>query len=103
MGGGQVRIYKIKEYPDRGKVVESDTFIPFCWVGDLSLKRIFTVEVNKQQKEAISKHGILNRKIRLLVKMTLDLINGLTYMIKTTKSYRDLVSFFRQGGFKSLG
>ena len=23
------RIYKIKEYPDRGKVVESDTFIPF--------------------------------------------------------------------------
>ena len=24
--------------------------------------------------------------------------NGLTYLIKTTKSYRDLVSFFRQGG-----
>ena len=35
------RIYKIKEYPDRGKVVESDTFIPFCWVGDLSKKNFY--------------------------------------------------------------
>ena len=32
------KIYKIKEYPDKGKVIESDTFIPFCWGGDLSKK-----------------------------------------------------------------
>jgi len=89
------RIYKIKEYPDRGKVVESDTFIPFCWVGDLSKKNFYGGS-KQAQKEAISKHGILIEK--LTSGEDERLINGLTYMIKTTKSYRDLVSFFRQGG-----
>ena len=80
------RIYKIKEYPDRGKVVESDTFIPFCWVGDLSKKNFYGGS-KQAQKEAISKHGILIEK--LTSGEDERLINGLTYMIKTTKSYRD--------------
>ena len=28
-------IYKIKEIPGKGKEIRKDTFIPFCWVGDL--------------------------------------------------------------------
>ena len=89
------RIYKIKEYPDRGKVIESDTFIPFCWVGDLSKKNFYNGS-KEQQKAAISKHGILIEKLESGDDDRLK--NGLTYLIKTTKSYRDLVSFFRQGG-----
>ena len=89
------RIYKIKEYPDRGKVIESDTFIPFCWVGDLSKKNFYNGS-KEQQKAAISKHGILIEKLEAGEDERLK--GGLTYLIKTTKSYRDLVSFFRQGG-----
>ncbi len=89
------RIYKIKEYPDRGKVIESDTFIPFCWVGDLSKKNFYNGS-KEQQKAAISKHGILIEKLEPGDDERLK--GGLTYLIKTTKSYRDLVSFFRQGG-----
>tara|TARA_R110000824_G_scaffold4236_2_gene20164 strand:+ start:4697 stop:7429 length:2733 start_codon:yes stop_codon:yes gene_type:complete len=89
------RIYKIKEYPDRGKVIESDTFIPFCWVGDLTKKNFYNGS-KEQQKAAISKHGILIEKLEYGEDERLK--NGLTYLIKTTKTYRDLVSFFRQGG-----
>ena len=89
------KIYKIKEYPEKGKVIESDTFIPFCWVGDLSKKNFY--RGNKEaQKEAISKHGILIEKLYTGTDERLN--NGLTYLIKTTKTYRDLVTFFRQGG-----
>jgi len=89
------KIYKIKEYPDRGKVIETDTFIPFCWVGDLSKKNFYNGSKHAQ-KQAISKHGILIEKLHSGNDDRLS--TGLTYLIKTTKTYRDLVSFFRQGG-----
>ena len=94
------KIYKIKEYPDKGKVIETDTFIPFCWVGDLSKKNFY--RGNKQaQKEAITKYGILIEKLYTGDDERLN--NGLTYLIKTTKTYRDLVSFFKQGGLNPWG
>ena len=94
------KIYKIKEYPDRGKVIETDTFIPFCWVGDLSKKNFY--RGNKQaQKEAITKYGILIEKLYSGDDERLN--SGLTYLIKTTKTYRDLVTFFRQGGLNPWG
>ena len=94
------KIYKIKEYPDKGKVIETDTFIPFCWVGDLSKKNFY--RGNKQaQKEAITKYGILIEKLYCGEDERLN--NGLTYLIKTTKTYRDLVSFFKQGGLNPWG
>ena len=89
------KIYKIKEYPDKGKVIESDTFIPFCWVGDLSKKNFYNGDKHAQ-KQAITKHGILIEKLETGNNERLE--NGLTYLIKTTKTYRDLVTFFRQGG-----
>ena len=89
------KIYKVKEYPDRGKVVETDTFVPFCWVGDLRGKNFY--RNNKiAQKEAISKYGILIEPLDTANNERLE--QGLKYLVKTTKTYRDLVSFFRQGG-----
>ena len=89
------KIYKIKEDPKRGKIIETDTFIPFCWVGDLSKKNFYNGS-KQAQKEAISKHGILIEKLHTGDDERLN--SGLTYLIKTTKTYRDLVTFFRQGG-----
>jgi len=89
------KIYKIKEDPKKGKIIETDTFIPFCWVGDLSKKNFYNGS-KEAQKQAISKHGILIEKLHSGDDERLN--NGLTYLIKTTKTYRDLVSFFRQGG-----
>ena len=89
------KIYKIKEDPNKGKSIEIDTFIPFCWVGDLKDKNFYKGDKGLQ-KEAISKYGIVIEKLYTGENERLD--NGLTYLIKTTKTYRDLTSFFTQGG-----
>ena len=34
-------IYKIKEDPEKGKNIQKDKFIPFCWVGDLRKKNFY--------------------------------------------------------------
>ena len=94
------KIYKIKECPIKGKFVEVDTFIPFCWVGNLNKKNFY--QNNKErQKLAMSKFGIIIEKLETGDDERLK--NGLTYLIKTTKTYRDLVSFFRQGGINPWG
>ena len=89
------KIYKIKEDPKKGKVIEIDTFIPFCWVGDLKDKNFYRGDKNLQ-KEAISKYGIVLEKLYTGNDERLN--SGLTHLVKTTKNYRDLVSFFTQGG-----
>ena len=89
------KIYKIKECPVKGKIIETDTFTPFCWVGNLSKKNFYRNNKHSQ-KEAMTKYGIIVEKLETGNDERLQ--NGLTYLIKTTKSYRDLVSFFRQGG-----
>ena len=30
------KIYKIIQDPEKGKIIKSDTYIPFLWVGDLA-------------------------------------------------------------------
>jgi DNA polymerase elongation subunit (family B) len=94
------KIYKIKECPVRGKIVETDTFTPFCWVGNLSKKNFYQNNKHKQ-KAAMTKYGIIVDRLESSDDERLE--EGLTYMIKTTKSYRDLVSFFRQGGLNPWG
>jgi hypothetical protein len=49
----------------------------------------------------MTKYGIIVEKLETAENERLE--NGLTYLIKTTKSYRDLVSFFRQGGLNPWG
>ena len=91
------KIYKIIEHPEHGKVIKTDTFIPFCWVGDLREKNFYKGS-KALQKEAMSTHGIMISKLDTKGNERLE--NGLQYLVKTTKTYRDLVSFFKKGGLE---
>ena len=88
-------IFKIKEDPINGKSIQKDKFIPFAWVGNLKQTNFYSNSRIRQQ-EAMSKHGILIEKLKTEDNERLE--NGLTYLVKTTKTYRNLVSFFREGG-----
>ena len=94
------KIYKIIEDPEHGKVIKTDTFIPFCWVGDLREKNFYKGS-KALQKEAMSTHGIMISKLDTKGNERLE--NGLQYLVKTTKTYRDLVSFFKKGGLEPWG
>ena len=88
-------IYKVIEDPVKGKHIKKEKFVPFCWVGDLR-KCNFYKNSKSLQKEAMSKRGIIIESLETAGNERLE--NGLRYLIKTTKTYRDLVSFFKDGG-----
>jgi DNA polymerase I len=88
-------IYKIIQDPEKGKKVISDKFIPFLWVGDLSGLNFYN-NSKATQKRAMMKHGILIEKLETYGNERLE--NGLKYLVKSTKSYTNLTSFFREGG-----
>ena len=88
-------IYKIKEDPINGKSIQKDKFVPFAWVGNLRQTNFYS-NSKLRQKEAMSKHGILIEKLNTEDNERLE--EGQTYLIKTTKTYRNLISFFREGG-----
>ncbi len=98
-------IYKVKEIPGKGKEIRKDTFTSFAWVGDLRGLNFYQSS-KAQQKEGMSKHGILIERLR-----TTDengesndrLENGLKYMVKSLKGYRSLIQFFRDGGVDPWG
>jgi DNA polymerase elongation subunit (family B) len=93
-------IYKIKEIPNKGKEIRKDTFIPFAWVGDLrGLK--FYKDSKSLQKEAMTKYGIVIEKLETHGNKRLE--NGLTFMVKSLKGYRELIQFFRDGGIDPWG
>jgi DNA polymerase elongation subunit (family B) len=93
-------IYKIKEIPNKGKEIRKDTFVPFAWVGDLrGLK--FYKESKSLQKEAMTKYGIVIEKLETHGNKRLE--NGLTFMVKSLKGYRELIQFFRDGGIDPWG
>jgi DNA polymerase elongation subunit (family B) len=87
-------IYKIKEIPNKGKEIRKDSFIPFAWVGDLRGLNFYN-NSKASQKEAMSKHGILIEKLETQDNERLE--NGLTYIVKSLKGYRELIQFFREG------
>jgi len=87
-------IYKIKEIPNKGKEIRKDSFIPFAWVGDLRGLNFYN-NSKGSQKEAMSKHGIVIEKLDTHENERLE--NGLTYMVKSLKGYRELIQFFREG------
>ncbi len=88
-------IYKIIQDPEKGKKVISDKFIPFLWVGDLSGLNFYN-NSKATQKRAMMKHGVLIEKLETYGNERLE--NGLKYLVKSTKSYTNLTSFFREGG-----
>ncbi len=93
-------IFKIKEIPGKGKEIRKDTFIPFAWVGDLRGINFYN-DSKMAQKEAMNKYGIVIEKLETMDNERLK--NGLTYMVKSLKGYRELIQFFRDGGCDPWG
>ena len=93
-------IFKIKEDPEKGKIIQKESFVPFAWVGDLKDKNFYKSS-KAQQKEAMSKYGIIIEKLETKGNERLE--NGLKYLVKSLKGYRSLISFFRDGGLDPWG
>jgi DNA polymerase, archaea type len=94
------KIYKIIQDPELGKIVKPDSFTPFLWVGDL-VGLGFYNDSKTAQKTAMTKHGILIEKLETGDNVRLE--NGLKFMVKSLKSYTNLVSFFKEGGLDPWG
>jgi DNA polymerase elongation subunit (family B) len=94
------KIYKIIQDPELGKIVKPDTFTAFLWVGDL-VGLGFYKESKTDQRKAMTKHGILIERLETQGNVRLE--NGLKYMVKSLKSYTNLVSFFKEGGLDPWG
>ena len=94
------KIFKIKEIPGKGKEIQRDTLISFAWVGDLRGQNFYSSS-KALQKEAMTKHGIIIEKLRTDNNERLE--NGLTFLVKSIKGYRNLIQFFREGGVDPWG
>ena len=88
-------IWKIIQDPIEGKIIKSDTFTPFIWVGDLTGLNFYNGS-KAMQKKRMGEFGILIEKLDTHSNERLE--NGMTHIVKSIKSYTDLVSFFRMGG-----
>ena len=94
------KIYKVIQDPVKGKLLRPDTFIPFAWVGDLKGKNFYKNDKHSQ-KRAMSENGIIIEKLDTHGDERLE--NGLKYIVKTTKTYSNLVNFFKGGGLDPWG
>ena len=94
------KIYKVIQDPVKGKMLRPDTFIPFAWVGDLKGKNFYKNDKHAQ-KRAMSENGIIIEKLEDHGDERLK--QGLTYLVKTTKTYSNLVNFFKGGGLDPWG
>jgi DNA polymerase elongation subunit (family B) len=94
------KIYKVIQDPVKGKLLRPDTFIPFAWVGDLKGKNFYKNDKHAQKRE-MSENGIIIEKLDTHDDERLE--NGLRYLVKTTKSYSNLVNFFKGGGLDPWG
>ena len=88
-------IWKIIQDPIEGKIIKSDTFTPFIWVGDLTGLNFYNGS-KSMQKKRMGEFGILIEKLDTHGNERLE--NGMTHIVKSIKSYTDLISFFRMGG-----
>ena len=88
-------IFKIIQDPIQGKIIKQDKLIPFLWVGDLS-KCNFYNGSKTAQKQKMAEHGIIIEKLRTDGNERLE--RGLPFLVKSLKTYSNLVNFFKQGG-----
>jgi len=93
-------IYKIYQDPVKGKMVKQDTFVPFLWVGDLTGLNFYQ-DSKSLQKKKMGEHGILITPLKTYDNERLE--NGLKYMVRSMKSYTNLINFFKQGGLNPWG
>jgi DNA polymerase elongation subunit (family B) len=88
-------IFKIIQDPEQGKTVIPDKFTPFMWVGDLTGLGFYR-ESKTEQKKKMGEFGIIIEKLETQGNERLE--NGMKYLVKSLKSYTDLINFFRFGG-----
>lgn len=93
-------ISKIIQDPIKGKIVKTDSFVPFLWVGDLSELNFYQGS-KSTQKRMMGKYGIIIEKLETHGNERLE--NGMKYLVKSIKSYTDLINFFKQGGLDPWG
>lgn len=89
------KIYKIIQDPEKGKLIKTDYLTPFLWVGDLSDFNFYNKDKNLQ-KSKIQEYGIIITKLNTYDNNSLE--NGQKFLVKSTKSYMSLISFFKNGG-----
>jgi DNA polymerase elongation subunit (family B) len=88
-------IFKIIQDPEKGKIIQQDTFIPFMWVGDLSGLNFYNNSKSIQKKK-MGEFGILIEKLETHGNSRLE--NGMTHLVKSIKGYTELINFFKFGG-----
>jgi len=88
-------IYKIIQDPVKGKVIKRDSFTPFLWVSNLNNLNFYKNSKTKQ-REMMGHYGIVIEKLDTHNNERLE--NGMKYMVKSMKTYTDLINFFRSGG-----
>ena len=88
-------IYKIIQDPEKGKIIRKDTLRPFLWVDDLTGLNFYENSKSMQRKKMVE-YGISIKKLKTENNERLE--NGYTYLVECSKGYRELLSFFRQGG-----
>jgi DNA polymerase elongation subunit (family B) len=93
-------ISKIIQDPEKGKIVKSDSFTPFLWVGDLTEFNFYGGSKQKQ-KQMMGKYGIIIDKLDTHGDERLE--SGMKFLVKSIKTYTDLISFFKTGGIDPWG
>ena len=93
-------ISKIIQDPIKGKIVKTDSFVPFLWVGDLSNLNFYG-NSKSTQKQMMGKYGIIIEKLETHGNQRLE--NGMKFLVKSIKSYTDLINFFKTGGLDPWG
>jgi len=94
------RIYKIIQDPKRGKIIKEDKLTSFLWVGDLTEFNFYGGS-KWQQKKKMDEHGIIIEKLQTYGNERLE--NGMKFLVKSLKSYSNLINFFKQGGIDPWG
>jgi len=89
--------------PVNGKYIEDIKFNPFIFMKELpdDLKQKFYGNDTGKKKWAMEKNGITIKRLRTKDKKNNDLerlYNGYKYLVSTTKTFSEIVTFFKFGG-----
>ena len=93
------KIFKIIQDPEQGKIIKTDNFIPFAWISQFDGIKFYGGS-KQAQREAMSTHGIIIEKLESHGNDRLE--KGFKFLVKTTKTYSNLINFLK-GERKSMG
>lgn len=89
------KVYLTIDDPNKGKRIKSQKFTPFAWTKSLRGSGFYGDDVERIKKAA-KKYGVFTEKLDTGGDERLEM--GYKYIVKTSGTYRDLVSFFKNGG-----